>query len=214
MHVSLYGHDKVSFIEITQKGHIAYKRLVANLEYLTAQLTKYPDFKLKLGWRTSRKALKEAQNQGSDIINAVQTLERHLGDTPNIFEFNNWGGVIAPSDIIGLDLELNDGRHVVKDGLCVLTLSRTIVLADGRVNACACRDVEGSLVVGNVQQEPLSWILSYKNPAYKDLLASHMDGRFPKVCQSCDFYQSVFLPQPNQPYDRIVTLPEAMNFVE
>ena len=43
-----------------------------------------------------------------------------------------------------------------KRGACELLFTKPVVLANGDVNACACRDVEAELVVGNVNETPLA----------------------------------------------------------
>ena len=42
-----------------------------------------------------------------------------------------------------------------KRGACELLFTKPVILADGRVNACACRDVEAELIVGDIHEQPL-----------------------------------------------------------
>ena len=46
------------------------------------------------------------------------------------------------------------------------------VLADGRVNACACRAIRGDLVIGDIARQSLAEVLSAANPAYLALIES------------------------------------------
>jgi hypothetical protein len=66
------------------------------------------------------------------------------------------------------------------------------VRATGIVNACACRDVNTVLAIGDVNEQPLRDIVSTGNPVYMDLIDEQMRGEFRPVCQSCDFYKSIF----------------------
>ena len=73
-----------------------------------------------------------------------------------------------------------------------MVTSRVVILADGRVNTCACRNVNGSLMIGNLKNDSLSYILSMENPPYKELIQEQMQNIFRPVCKSCDFHQSLY----------------------
>jgi hypothetical protein len=49
------------------------------------------------------------------------------------------------------------------------------------VHACACRDIDGSLVVGNLNQTKLKDILSFENVPYRELIESQMQGSSTKT---------------------------------
>jgi len=74
----------------------------------------------------------------------------------------------------------------------VLILSRVILLADGRVNACDCMDVNGSLIIGDIKKNELSYILSSRNPLYTNLIQEQMKNQFRSACKSCDIYRSIY----------------------
>ena len=57
-----------------------------------------------------------------------------------------------------------------KIGSCSLIYSRLIIGANGLVNACACRDANYSLRLGNIKTEKIKDIISLKNKKYKDLI--------------------------------------------
>ncbi len=69
---------------------------------------------------------------------------------------------------------------------------KPVVLADGRVNACACRDVEAELVVGDLARQSLRQVID--GPEIARLRERHREGDFPEVCRRCTYYVSVYNP--------------------
>jgi hypothetical protein len=68
-----------------------------------------------------------------------------------------------------------------------------VVSTEGEVNACACRDVELTLPIGNIGGDrSLEDVLGGQER--RVLIQDFMDGRIPKFCRSCSEYQSVFDP--------------------
>ena len=65
-------------------------------------------------------------------------------------------------------------------------------MATGIVNGCACRDVDATLRIGDLNEKPLREILSTQNQAWMDLIAEQQRGEFRPVCRSCDFYKSIY----------------------
>jgi radical SAM protein with 4Fe4S-binding SPASM domain len=65
-----------------------------------------------------------------------------------------------------------------------------VILADGRVNACACRDVEAELIVGNVNDKPLKEIWAGRE--ITELIERHERGDYPDVCKRCTYFVSVY----------------------
>ena len=66
------------------------------------------------------------------------------------------------------------------------------VMATGIVNACACRDVDATLRIGDLKEQPLKEILSSRNPTYTGLIREQQEGRFRPICRSCDYYKSIY----------------------
>jgi len=91
--------------------------------------------------------------------------------------------------------------HPAKEGPCHRLLTSPVVLADGRVNACACRDVEAALIIGDLNKESLAHVLG--GQALRDLLERHAKEDFPEVCRRCTYYDPVFpywwIGQPPRP---------------
>ena len=193
MHISLYGHDLKSFLTITRRPESAYVRLVRNLETLRAVVAGQERRPwIRMSWRTTRD-FDPAASPASTLHAAVARIQEDGGlNVPVTPTYNNWGGVITDDDVDGLDVVL--GPVVAKEGPCALIFYRLIVLADGRVNACACRDVNATLVIGNIREAPLNWILSLRNERYARLIREQMANQFRSVCRSCDFYQRIDAP--------------------
>ncbi len=104
-----------------------------------------------------------------------------------VSRFDNWGGKIAPETLTAAGLSpLPAPAH---RGPCRRLLTGPTVLSDGRVNACCCRDVEATLIIGNLKRESLREILA--GAALKNLIARHERGDFPEICRACTKYQSL-----------------------
>ena len=106
--------------------------------------------------------------------------------------YNNWGGYITNEDVRGLDMQINESDSTYKKGACTLLFSQVQVTASGIVNGCACRDVDHTLRIGDLKQEPLREILSAQNEAYMQIIREQQQGHFREVCQNCDFYKSIY----------------------
>jgi radical SAM protein with 4Fe4S-binding SPASM domain len=105
--------------------------------------------------------------------------------------YNNWGGYITSADVKGLDIDINSSASY-KKGACVMLFNSIMVMADGTVNGCPCRDVDASLKIGDLHQQPLSEILSCRNRIYMQLIEEQQNGHYPSVCKNCDFYKSIY----------------------
>ena len=81
--------------------------------------------------------------------------------------------------------------------ICMVPVRKVQIKADGQVHACACRDIDGSLVVGHLEQAKLKDILSFENAPYRDLIESQMRGQFNDNCRSCSSYRSVYDARPS-----------------
>lgn len=102
--------------------------------------------------------------------------------------YDSWAGHIKDEELLAAGLKPRP--MPVKKGACHRLLTSPVVLADGRVNACACRDVEASLIVGDVTRQSLEEVLS--GPALYDLVDRHARGDLPEVCRRCTYYDSVW----------------------
>ena len=103
-------------------------------------------------------------------------------------QFDNWGGDISEEALLAADLPPRP--LPVKRGPCHRLLTGPAVLADGRVNACACRDVEATLIIGDLKSQSIQEILS--GEPLKELLDKHERADFPAICQKCTLYESIY----------------------
>ncbi|MFA5140072.1 MAG: radical SAM protein [Elusimicrobiota bacterium] len=102
--------------------------------------------------------------------------------------FDNWGGMLPDGRLAEAGLVPKPLRR--PGGACRRLLTGPVVLADGRVNACCCRDVEATLIIGDTKEESLGEILS--GGRLKGLLSRFAAGELPEICRRCTKYQSVF----------------------
>jgi len=193
LYISLYGFDAESFALTTRKPAIQFERLLANLDALyKATATWTLPGGLHFNVRTVRSATRFLDRQ-TPLVAQIKRLQAERGARfDESDEFDSWGGAITPEDVAPLGITLTDGRHLYMRGACTKLFGQVQIKADGSVHACACRDVDGSLVIGNTGQTPLAEILSWTNAAYRRLIEEQMRGQFSANCRVCSMYRSVF----------------------
>lgn len=192
--ISLYGHDMESFNKFTGGNEKVYHNLIENLEYLSNQLKiKTINYELGFGLRTYRSfdSLEECTSKLCQILNDIlsTTKKSHLNITKTYY---NWGGYITQDDVKGLEIIINKPTKYYKCGLCSLILYKNQILADGRINACACRDVDATLEIGDLNIQKFKEIYSTKNKKYMNIIKNQQKGNFSLICRNCDFYRSIY----------------------
>jgi MoaA/NifB/PqqE/SkfB family radical SAM enzyme len=125
--------------------------------------------------------------QGSSYEKYRRWVEEGAITWKQLLDYDSWAGTIDPEELLAVGLRPKRMPH--KRGPCELLFSNPVVLADGRVNACACRDAEAELVIGDVNDRPLADI--YREGA-KSLIDRHERGDFPDVCKRCTYYVSIY----------------------
>ena len=188
MTISVYGHDVESFVAIAQSSEKIYRRLIANLEALLPLLNRRR-FSLEIGLRSTRDVPRHA---ATDLLRLLERFNQAGVRVRRSRVYNNWGGYITQADVDGLAIDITSADATYKKGACVLLLIAVQVMATGIVNGCACRDVDATLRIGDLNQKPLREILSVRNQAYMELIAEQQRGEFRPVCRSCDFYKSIY----------------------
>ena len=187
--VSVYGHDLPSFTAIAGGTPMLYQRLLANLDTLL-EIAPSASFEMAIGLRSTRKRPKASE---SDLLQAVERFRaagHEIWLSPGVY--NNWGGYISEKDVEGLDMHINSTDGAYKFGACEKLFDSVQVLANGVVNACACRDVDATLQIGNVKDAPLADIVSPANPRYIAIIEAPQRGDFAAICKNCDFYKSIY----------------------
>jgi sulfatase maturation enzyme AslB (radical SAM superfamily) len=186
--VSIYGADLETFIAITKSTEKVYKRLVANLEALL-DLAAQRKFSLNLSFHPGKKTLRGVSSDITRLVERFRTAGIHV-KSANLM-YNNWGGYVTQDDVKGLPFHIH-GPNTHKNGACVRLFTSVQVMATGIVNGCACRDADATLRLGDLHQTPLRDIISNRNPAYMALIDEQERGEFRPICQSCDFYASIY----------------------
>lgn len=186
--ISVYGHDRDSFIAITRSTDKVYRRFLDNLEALYEPVTR-GELKVSFGLRTTGNAAREP---ASDLQRLLARFEQAGCALRRSRIFSNWGGYISRDDVRGLSMDVIAPNSTYKNGACALLFTDLQVTATGIVNGCACRDVDATLRIGDLNEKPLREIISPRNPAYLALIEEQQAGNFRPVCRNCDFYQSIY----------------------
>ena len=197
LHISIYGHDRESFQQVTRKPPLQYDRLLKNLSTLEETLAErvFPGglhFSIRTLGGTNIRNLPE-----TDVTRRLRRIVDRYGATIMVADvYDTWGGTVTPEDVREVGIKLTDGNGIYMHGACTLLFSSPQVTSDGTVHACACRDVDGSLTIGNLWDEPLVKILSMSNPAYRQIIESQQNSIYSSNCRSCSMYRSIYDHRP------------------
>jgi len=195
--VSLYGENAEAFSRITQKPANQFDRLVANLEHLLSVADRWPA-QTTFGMRNSRhfdwSPLRPATGPESRLQAVLRQLCRHprFQWAGNYTNYDSWGGTVTAADVEGLDIDISKRSAMPKIGACYMIFDEQAIMPDGRVNACACRAIDDSLVIGDLSRQTLEEVLSLQNPAFAGLIERQQKGDFPAACRTCTWYKSIY----------------------
>lgn len=192
IHISIYGHDAESFRRVATKPVAQFDRLMANLDALAKRLDDGPlGIDLNFSIRTFG-AITWDNMPRTDLIGRLQALrERGAATIMLSKDFDNWGGSITKADVAELGTELTDGRGIYMRGACTVLFATPQIASDGSVRACACRDVDGSLTLGNLRDRPLAELHSWSNPKFRAIVEDQQAGVFLDNCRTCSMYRSI-----------------------
>jgi len=102
--------------------------------------------------------------------------------------YDSWSGMIKKED-----LPIGQGWRKVSNKKkyepCSLLYKGLLVLGDGEVNACWTRDMEATLLVGNIHNESIDDI--WKGEKLRSLRENWEQGNLPEVCKKCNQYTSL-----------------------
>jgi hypothetical protein len=154
------------------------RRLIARREELGSRLA------LSISVRAPREALAGAVFEEFLAHHRAGRLELTW-----ITEFDTWAGTVRRETLESAGLRPRVPPK--RSGVCYWLLTAPVVLADGRVNACACRDVEAELEVGDLRAERLADV--FGGERLRELVRRHDRGDFPEVCRRCTLYSPVRL---------------------
>ncbi len=105
-----------------------------------------------------------------------------------ITAYDSWAGKVKDEALKQVGLEPVIMPY--KRGACELLYMKPIILANGKVNACACRDVEAELIVGDLKESTLWEIWGGKG--IEEIIKRHEQGDYPDVCRRCSWYVSIY----------------------
>jgi hypothetical protein len=166
-------------------------KLLSNLSYLNKKARDI-NFKLSFGLRTY-KSFESLEKCESDLCNKIRNIINITNSNIQILKsFNTWGGLISAEDVTGLDMIINDPTRFHKNGACSLIFYKNQVMVNGVVNACACRDVNATLQIGDINKQSFKEIYSNNNKNFLKLISNQQNGLFNIICEKCDFYRSIY----------------------
>lgn len=192
LHISLYGADQERFVAITQKSTKLFERLVTNLETLSDELMDWPNPpKVYLELREGE--LFDFQAWDGPLAAAVNRLcAEHRSSFDVIKTYDTWGGQITSERVEGLGISLLPGEALFRRGACFQVFHSPMVTASGAVLACGCRGYDPDLALGDLNDATLATILSFQNPKLWSVVSNMNAGTFPKTCESCSVYRSIW----------------------
>jgi hypothetical protein len=193
LYISIYGFDEASFELTTRKPAAQFSKLLDNLETLLKLSQDWqPKGGIHFNVRTKvadRPTLESEGKMGDLLRRFVDQARAHVSDDN---EFDSWGGTITQQEVDTLGIDLTDGHHLYMHGTCNKVFGEVQIKADGQVHACACRDVDGSLIIGDLKEKPLAELLSFGNAPYRTLIESQMKSKFLPNCRACSSYRSIY----------------------
>jgi sulfatase maturation enzyme AslB (radical SAM superfamily) len=189
--ISVYGHNEETFRLMTGGNANAYARLLKNLHTLLDADEVTPRINIGLRTRSTFPGVAYSDSTLSNMIYAICKKHKNVEVDANQW-YDNWAGMISADDVSGLDIHVPEETEMPKIGPCNFLFHKNLLTTDGDVLACACRDVNRELKIGNVSDHGLDTILSDRNPALQKMIDEQMTGDFGDVCKSCTAYQSIY----------------------
>ena len=181
--VSTTGFDEEMYNRIFRSHN--YKRMKANLlELLRVNAELGRPATIEVGLRVDR-PVSEVMNY-PDFGEVVRLADRVSSNA----YYDNWSGRIESADLSGTMKIRPDAYKLVKRRLpCAQLWVGTLILVDGTVTACGCRDLNGDseLVLGNIRETPLRVML--RSEYFHKLQSDWLSGKLPSICVDCRHYR-------------------------
>ncbi len=182
--ISTTGFDEEMYRRLYRSSH--YARMKRNLlELLRTNHEMGRPANIHIGLRIDRPAREVLANPE---FQEARTLAD--GVSWNTY-FDSWSGRIRPEDLSGNMKVRPNWYRLIKHRLpCRQLWLGTMVLVDGTVTACGCRDLNGDsdLVLGNIHETPLPQLL--RSAQFSKLKQDWQTGRYvPNICRDCSHYQ-------------------------
>ena len=187
--ISVYGHDRDSFVAMTNSSQKIYDRLVSNLDYFLSKL-KYQRIPVRVSFHSACKTL---IGKKSALIDALRSYSQNkIKVRTHKLLYNNWGGMVSDKDVEYLPITVLNNEVTSKNGACRRLFDQFQIMSNGVVNGCACRDANATLRMGDLHEEPLQKLVSSQNPRYMKIIDDQQNGMFQEICKNCDFYSSIY----------------------
>lgn len=192
--ISIYGYDITTFQAITQKTEKQFLRLFENLKALRQLCSEMErNFRIRFKWWIGEKQIysRSADEFKSFIVDFSKEI-----DSLKIMEFaSNRGGEINNESICQTGIKIRrPNSPKTRYGPCKDLFGGVIVRVNKKVTTCRCSDRFGLLYLGRVDQAPLNFIVSGRNPLFFDLITEQENGFFRPPCDKCSEYQSIYSP--------------------
>ena len=184
--ISFGGYDRETYHKVM--GVDRYDAVARNVQYLLDRLRegKPDNLNVKIDYRFPEHisdqplsfALTRAKDDGlirTDTLNGT---------------FDTFGGRIDQEKLDRAESDFTLSYGIPKVGPCEILFWKPLILADGRVNACAERDLETTLIIGDLKQESLKDILYGQKMMALVNRFYHRD-QIPPVCKACTVYNTI-----------------------
>jgi radical SAM protein with 4Fe4S-binding SPASM domain len=140
-------------------------------------------FKLTIALRGS-----EEERTGPVFDEISQWEKQNLISVESRDSFDDWSRNVPKSNFSTSKLNLITSDQ--KTGPCQYLLMKPIILADGQVSACGARDMEGQLIIGDLNKNSFKDI--WRGKQIDLLLEEHENNIFREPCRNCNFYTSIY----------------------
>jgi MoaA/NifB/PqqE/SkfB family radical SAM enzyme len=183
MTVSTTGFDEEMYIRIFRSRQ--YKRMKANLlDLLRVNVELGRPTRIEVGLRVDRPVSEVMSDPGFDeVVRLADAVSSNA-------YYDNWSGRIESADLSGTMKIRPDAYKLVKRRLpCAQLWVGTLILVDGTVTACGCRDLNGDsdLVLGNIRDTSLREML--RSERFHRLQSDWLAGKLPSICVDCRHYR-------------------------
>ncbi|MBF0541714.1 MAG: radical SAM protein [Nitrospirae bacterium] len=182
--VSFGGYDSDTFKTIM--GVDKFDTVRENINYLLDKIENQPNKNVvvKIDFRCPNEIANDTFfHRLNKFIDDKKIKHETLGGRVDSF-----GGLIDKETIEAAGLSYRFPSP--KLGPCDIVFRKPLVLADGRINACAERDLEASLIIGDTKEQSLKEIFTGQKK--KDFIQSFYEHKYPNVCKKCSVYQSIY----------------------
>lgn len=173
--LSIYGHDEVSFTDITGSNRKTYQEFLKNFEYLINT-----NIDMTIGVRTYKNI--NITDINSELVDLIYKalLKKNITISYDLI-FDNWNGLVKDKNLT----KFKTGKiHHPGIGACDrLTM---IVNYDGKVSACRCIDMKDEMIIGDILTDSVRDIIKNRDIIRKE----QNNGLFRSPCDNCVIYAS------------------------